>query len=63
MISDRTLNSMLTKLFIRCRKLNISFVFITQSYFKVPKHIEVTKLKALLYYENSKQKRASTNCN
>ena len=25
------------KLFIRCTKLNISFVFITQSYFRTPK--------------------------
>ena len=30
-------NSIVTELFIRSRKLNISLVFITQSYFKVPK--------------------------
>ena len=31
------LNSIVTELFIRGRKLNISLVFITQLYFKVPK--------------------------
>ena len=37
MIHNIKLNSIVTELFIRGRKLNISFVFITQSYFKVPK--------------------------
>ena len=39
MISNKKLNSIVTKLFIRCRKLNISLVFISQSYFKVPKDV------------------------
>ena len=33
-------NQILTELFIRGRKLNISFVFITQSYFAVPKILD-----------------------
>ena len=37
MINNKKLNSTVTELFIRGRKLNISLVFITQSYFKVPK--------------------------
>ena len=37
MINKRKLNPIVTELFIRGRKLNISIVFITQSYFKVPK--------------------------
>ena len=37
MISNKKLNSVVTELFIRGRKLNISVVFITQSYFKVLK--------------------------
>ena len=37
MIHNKKLNSIVTELFIRGRKLNISLVFITQSYFKVPK--------------------------
>ena len=39
MISNKKLNSIATELFIRCRKLNISLVFISQSYFKVPKDV------------------------
>ena len=37
MINNKKLNPVVTELFIRGRKLNISIVFITQSYFKVPK--------------------------
>ena len=39
MINNKKLNSVVTELFIRGRKLNISLVFITQSYFKVPKDV------------------------
>ena len=41
MINNKKLNSVVTKLFIRDRKLNISFVFITQSYFKVPEDLRL----------------------
>ena len=37
MIHNKKLNSIVTELFIRGRNLNISLVFITQSYFKVAK--------------------------
>ena len=36
MINNKKLDSTVTELFIRWRKLNTSLVFITQSYFKVP---------------------------
>ena len=36
MIHNKKLGSIVTELFIRGRKLNISLGFITQSYFKVP---------------------------
>ena len=39
MIRNKKLNLIVTELFIRCRKLNISLVFISQSYFKVPKDV------------------------
>ena len=39
MINNKKLNSIVTELFIRGRKWNISIVFITQSYFKVPKDV------------------------
>ena len=41
MIHNKKLNSIVTELFIRRRKLNISLVFITQSYFKVPKDVRL----------------------
>ena len=40
MTNNKKLNSIVTGLFIRGRKLNISIVFITQSYFKVPKILD-----------------------
>ena len=41
MINNKNFNSIVTELFIRGRKLNISIVFITQSYFKVPKDVRL----------------------
>ena len=39
MINNRKLDSIVTELFIRCKKLNIFLAFITKSYFKVPKDV------------------------
>ena len=39
MIQNKKVNSVVTELFIRGKKLNISVVFITQSYFKFPKDV------------------------
>ena len=36
-MSDKKSQQILKELFIRCRKLNISLCFLTQSYFSVPK--------------------------
>ena len=41
MISNNKLNPIVTELFIRGRKFHISIVFITQSYFKVPKDVRL----------------------
>ena len=41
MINNKKLNSIVTEFFIRGRKLNISLLFITQSYFKVPKDVRL----------------------
>ena len=40
-INNKKLNLIVTELFIRSRKLNISLVFITQSYFKVRKDVRL----------------------
>ena len=41
MINNKKLNSIVTKLFIRGRKLNIPLAFIAQSHFKVPKDVRL----------------------
>ena len=40
-INNKTLNPVVTELFIRSRKPNISIVFISQSYFKVLKDVRL----------------------
>ena len=45
MINNKKLNPTGTELFIRGRKINISIVFITQSYFKVPKDVKLKKFQ------------------
>ena len=41
MINDKKISSIVTELFIRGRKLKICLVFITQSYFKIPKDVRL----------------------
>ena len=41
MLSNKNINPIVTELFIKGRKLNISLVFITQAYFTVPKNIRL----------------------
>ena len=48
MINNQKLNPILTELFIRRRKLNISIVFITQPYFKVPKDVRLNSTRFLI---------------
>ena len=47
MESNKKLSPIVTEFFLRERKLNISLVFISQSYFKVPKTI---RLNATHYF-------------
>ena len=44
MIKNNKLNPVVTELFIRGRKFNISIAFITQSYFKVPKDVSLNSM-------------------
>ena len=53
MIHNKKLNSTVTELFIWGRKLNISLVFITQSYFKVRKDVRLNTT-SIFYLKNSK---------
>ena len=42
-------------MFIRCRKLNISLVFITKSYFSVPKDVRLNSTHYLIMKINKKR--------
>ena len=55
MINNKKLNSIVTELFIRSRKLNISIVFITQSYFKVPKDVRLNSTHSFIMKIPSKK--------
>ena len=64
MISNKKLNQIVRELSIRRRKLNISTVFITQSYYTIlfPRTKRcLTKMYTFFYYKNSKQSKALTN--
>ena len=43
------------ELFIRCKKLNISFVFITESYFPVPKDVRLNSTQYLIMKINNRK--------
>ena len=47
-MTNKKFQAIIKELFIRCRKLNISLVFITQSYFSVPKDVRLNST----HYEN-----------
>ena len=40
-MTNKNFQAIIKELFIRCRKLNISLGFITQSYFSVPKDVRL----------------------
>ena len=43
-MSSKKFRAIIKELFIRCRKLNISIVFITQSYFRTPKDARLNSM-------------------
>ena len=47
-MTNKKFQSIIKELFIRCRKLNISLVFITQSYFSVPKGVTLNSTHYLI---------------
>ena len=62
MQSNRKLSTKVTELFLRGRKIKISLVFISQSYFKVPKTIRLNATQYLIMKipnERELQQRAS----
>ena len=55
--NNKKINSIVTELFIRGRKLNISLAFITESYFKVPKYVRLNTTHFLIAKIPSKRER------
>ena len=54
-MTNKKFQSIIKELFIRCRKLNISLVFITQSYFSVPKDIRLNSTHYFIMKINNKR--------
>ena len=61
MISNKNVNLIMAELFIRGRKLNIFTVFITQSYFAIPKDVRVNCMHLFIVKIPNKT-RTSANC-
>ena len=55
MLSNKRLNPIVTELFIRCGKLKISLVFITHSFFAVPKNIRLNSIPYFIMKIPNKQ--------
>ena len=62
MINNKKLNPVVTELYIRGIKLNISIVFITESYFKVLKAVRQNSTQFFIM-KIPKKKRIPRNCN
>ena len=54
-MTSKKFQAIIKELFIRCRKLNISLVFITQSYFSVPKNVRLNSTHYLIMKINKKR--------
>ena len=54
-MTNKKFQSLIKELFIRCRKINISLVFITQSYFSVPKDVRLNSTHYLIMKINNKR--------
>ena len=60
MISNKKFNKMVAELFIIERKLNISTVFITQSYLAGPKNVRLNCIRFIIMRNLNKQERQQT---
>ena len=54
-MTTKKCQSIIKELFIRCRKINISLVFISQSYFSVPKDVRLNSTHYLIMKINNKR--------
>ena len=63
MINNKKLNPVVTELFIKGTKLNISIVFITQSYFKLSKDVRLNSTHFFIMKIPNKRKLQQTALN
>ena len=54
-MTNKKFQAIIKELFIRCRKVNISLVFITQSYFSVPKDVRLNSTHYLIMKISNKK--------
>ena len=54
-MTNKKFQAIIKELFIRCRKLNISLVFITQSYFSVPKDVRLNSTYLIMKINTRKE--------
>ena len=54
-MSNKKFQTVVRKLFIRCRKINISLVFISQPYFPVPKKVRLNSTQYLIMKIHNKR--------
>ena len=54
-VRNKKFQAIIKELFIRCRKLNISLMFITQSYFFVPKDVRLNSTHYLIMKVNNQR--------
>ena len=54
-MTNKKFQAIIKELFIRCRKLNILLVFITQSYFSVPKDVRLNSTHYLIMKISNKR--------
>ena len=54
-MTNKKFKAIIKELFIRCRKLNISLIFITQSYFSVPKDVRLNSTHLIMKINNKRE--------
>ena len=59
-MANKIFQAIVKKLFLRCTKVNISLVFITQSYFSVPKDVRLNSTHYLIMKINNKKELQNT---
>ena len=60
-MSNKTFQAIIKELFIRCRKLNSSHVFINRSYFLVPKDVRLNSTPYLIMKINNRKELQNLN--